>query len=206
MTKTISLLIAQLLVTYAIFHILGSSDKYTEWMSKNMVVYVILMLMPLVIILILAFVPMPIPLKLLLFTVMSVMFGLTLSLLKRKVPSEIINASLIGAMIVFASLFVLGVFLRMLGVNLWWLGFVLFVALLGLIITSIVFIFIEPSKKAYRIKAAIAIGVFALFVLFDTNQILQRDYVGDFVTAAIDYYLDVINLVLNFIQYFMSSE
>lgn len=206
MSKTISLFIAQLVVTYAIFHILGSSKSYTDWLSQNKVIYVILLLMPLVIIAILAFVPMSIPWKIVLFTVMSIMFGLTLALLKRIVPGEIIRASLIGAMIVFASLFILGVMLRMLGVNLWWLGIILFIALLGLIITSIVFIFIDPSKQAYRIKAIVAIIVFSLFVLFDTNQILQREYAGDFVTAAIDYYLDMINLVLNFIQYFMSED
>ncbi len=162
--------------------------------------------MPIVIILLLAFIPMPIYMKIVLFTLMSVMIGLTLALLKRYVPGDVIRASLIGAMVIFASLFILGVFLRIIGVNLWWLGIILFIALLGLIITSIVFIFIDPSKKAYRIKAAIAIAIFALFVLFDTNQILQRDYAGDFVTAAIDYYLDMINLVINFIQYFMSEE
>lgn len=205
MSKTIALFVAQLVVTFVIFHWLGSSRIYTDWLLQNKVIYVIMLLMPLVIILILAFIPMSIPWKVVLFTIMSVMIGLTLALLKRIVPSEVINASLVGAMVVFASLFILGIFLTMLGVNLWWLGIILFIALLGLIITSIVFIFIEPSKTAYRIKAIVAIIIFALFVMFDTNQILQRDYAGDFVTAAIDYYLDIINLVINFIQYFTSN-
>ena len=206
MSKTITLFIAQLIVTYAIFHILGNSKTYTDWISTHKIVYFGIMLMPLIVILALAFIPMPTAWKIVLFTVMSVMLGLSLALLKRVVPSEIIRASLVGSMVVFASMFFFGILLTLLGVKLWWLGVILFIALLGLLITSIVFIFIEPSKQAYRIKAVIALVVFALFVMFDTNQILQRNYQGDYVTAAIDYYLDMINLVINFVQYYMSDE
>jgi FtsH-binding integral membrane protein len=79
-------------------------------------------------------------------------------------------------------------------------------ALMGLVIAGVVFIFIEPSKKVQRFKAAVAIGVFAILVMVDTNQIIMRDYGGDFITAAMDYYLDIINLVINLISYMSNSD
>ena len=30
--------------------------------------------------------------------------------------------------------------------------------------------------------------------MYDTNSILQRNYNGDFITASLDYYLDIINI------------
>jgi FtsH-binding integral membrane protein len=43
------------------------------------------------------------------------------------------------------------------------------------------------------------IGIFGLYVAYDTNNILKRAdyYQGDFITASMDYYLDIINLVSN---------
>jgi FtsH-binding integral membrane protein len=151
-------------------------------------------------------IPMPTPIKLLLFTLFSFVFGVMLAYTMRFVPPETIRAALVGAMAAFVAMFIFGVILVMLGVDLWWLGLILFVLLIGLFITSIVFIFIDPSKKALRIKAAIAIVVFTLFILFDTNQILQREYEGDVITAALDYYLDTINLFINIVQYATNSE
>jgi FtsH-binding integral membrane protein len=201
MLKTFALFAAQLLVTYAIFHYLGESEKFTEWMKKNIFMYVLVaLILPLILILVMIFVPMPMPVKIVLFTLFSACFGIGLAYLKRKVPPEVIRAALIGSVAIFVALFFVGIVLTLLGVNLWWLGGILFVALLGIIITSVVFLFIDESKKAVRIKAGIALLVFALFVMYDTNQILQRDYWGDFVTAALDYYLDILNIFVQLIQ------
>lgn len=206
MTQVLSLFVAQLVVTYIVFQTLGGLQAFQAWIDSHKVVFIILSVVsPLLIICVLAFVPMPMYIKLVLFTLFSTLIGASFSMLKRIVPDNVIRVSILGAIVVFASMFFLGLTLMLLGVNLWWLGIILFVALLGLIITSIVFLFIEPSNQAIRIKAGIAIALFAIFVIFDTNQILQRDYAGDFVTAAIDYYLDTINLFINLVQYAMSD-
>jgi FtsH-binding integral membrane protein len=49
--------------------------------------------------------------------------------------------------------------------------------------------------------AVFGIGLFSLFILHDTHQILSRSYDGDFVTASLDYYLDFINLLSNFLNF-----
>lgn len=207
LAQTITLFIAQLVVTFAVFQMLGNADAFQKWAGKNsLLIFVGCFVLLFVLVIVLAMVPMSIPLKLVLFTLFSVLFGVLISLLKQRIPSEVLKTALIGAIAVFLSMFVLGMLLVGFGINLWWLGGLLFVALLGLIVTGIVFIFIHPSKEAYRIKAAIAIAVFALYIVFDTNQIMQREYWGDFVTAALDYYLDMINVFLNLVQYYVNSE
>jgi FtsH-binding integral membrane protein len=47
------------------------------------------------------------------------------------------------------------------------------------------------------LKKILVIGslmVFSLYIMYDTNNILQRNYSGDFITASLDYYLDIINI------------
>jgi FtsH-binding integral membrane protein len=45
--------------------------------------------------------------------------------------------------------------------------------------------------------SVVGLMLFSLFVVYDTNTILQRNYYGDFITASLDYYLDIINIFLN---------
>jgi FtsH-binding integral membrane protein len=49
------------------------------------------------------------------------------------------------------------------------------------------------------------LGLFSVFIVYDTNQILQKDYYGDFITASMDYYLDIINIFIKLVN-FMSLE
>jgi FtsH-binding integral membrane protein len=50
---------------------------------------------------------------------------------------------------------------------------------------------------AQKILAFISLIVFSIYVIYDTNRILQRNYYGDFITASMDYYLDILNIVLD---------
>jgi hypothetical protein len=52
-----------------------------------------------------------------------------------------------------------------------------------------------------KMFAVFGIALFSIYILYDTQQILSRNYDGDFVTASLDYYLDFINLVSNFLNF-----
>ncbi len=102
-----------------------------------------------------------------------------------------------GTAAIFVSLLIVGVVLTMFGVDLGWLALFLFFGLLLLIVVRIVFLFMKTGSGVKKALAIISILLFALFIVFDTNSILQRDYNGDFVTASLDYFLDIINIFLN---------
>jgi FtsH-binding integral membrane protein len=53
---------------------------------------------------------------------------------------------------------------------------------------------LSTTRKAL---SYVGLGLFSLFIIYDTNQILSRDYQGDFITASMDYYLDILNLFTN---------
>ena len=80
-------------------------------------------------------------------------------------------------------------------------GIVLLFALLLLIISKIIFLFAGTYSTYSKSFAIIGVGLFAIYILYDTHQILQRDYYGDFVTASLDYYLDFINIMGSLLNY-----
>jgi len=154
----------------------------------------------LIIIFVMALVPMPDFVKFLLFCFVSYTFGLMLSVLKKKYNSDMINVAIQGAMTVFALMLASGVALFAGGINLGYkFGAILFWSLLALIVARLVFVLGAKMNQAHKILSFIGIILFAVYVLYDTNKILQRDYYGDFITASMDYYLDIINLFTSFL-------
>jgi FtsH-binding integral membrane protein len=153
-----------------------------------------------IIIFVIALVPMPEFIKFLIFCLFSYIFGLMLSPLKQKYSAQVIQIAIQGALTVFAVFLAAGVALIAGGINLGYkFGAMLFWALLLLIVFELVFVLGANLPQAQKILSFVGIIVFALYVLYDTNKILQRDYYGDFITASMDYYLDIINLFTDFL-------
>jgi FtsH-binding integral membrane protein len=71
---------------------------------------------------------------------------------------------------------------------------ILFFALLALIIISIVQYFIVQSSLLKKLLVIATLIIFSIYIVYDTNTILQRDYSGDFISASLNYYLDLINI------------
>lgn len=153
-----------------------------------------------IIIFVMAFAPIPEFIKFLLFCVFSYTYGLMLSLFKNEYTSDIINIAIQGALTVFAFMLATGVALFAGGINLGYkFGSILFWSLLALIVARLVFVLGAKMNQAHKILSFIGIILFAIYIVYDTNKILQRDYYGDVITASMDYYLDIINLFINFL-------
>lgn len=181
-------LIVQLGITYY-------AMKYTN--RKDISIWP-LIAAQLIILFVILLIPMPEFLKLLLFCALSYIFGLMLSLLKKIYSEEIINMAIQGALTIFSFMLATGVFLFAGGINLGYkFGAILFWSLLALIVARLVFVLGVKMDQANKVLSFIGIILFAVYVVYDTNNILQRNYYGDFITASMDYYLDIINLFTN---------
>jgi FtsH-binding integral membrane protein len=183
-------LIVQLGITYFIFmkSKLSKYDKY-KWL-------IIALLF--VIILIIALVPLPAWLKFILFCVFSVLQGIFLSSIKTPDNKKIIEGSILSGLSIFGFFVLIGGLLINFGVKLGInFGFFLFVMLLLLILGELVNIFFVSSKFMYKVFSYISLFIFSMFIIYDTNKILQRNYNGDFITASLDYYLDILNVILD---------
>jgi FtsH-binding integral membrane protein len=65
----------------------------------------------------------------------------------------------------------------------------------------LVTLFTGAISGFYKLLSIVSILLFSMFIIYDTNVILQRNYVGDFITASLDYYLDIINIFINLLNF-----
>ena len=188
-------LITQLGITYYVMN----NTTVTEADNHNLKHW-LLVASSFVIVYYLAIVPMPSWMKFILFTAFSYIWGILLASFKLKInDTGLINMAMLGTIGIFAIMFLIGAFLLATGIQLGLkTGFFLFVSLLILIIAQIFSLF-HKSTILVKSLAAIGIVIFSGYIIYDTNTILQRNYYGDFITASLDYYLDILNIFVKLI-------
>ena len=128
------------------------------------------------------------------FCLFSILEGYLLESLQMN--DTIVQFSFYGALSIFLSMIGFSTVLTMIGVKFGpKIGFGLFIALV-LFLLFLIFNMIA-GEVANKLLAMIGIMLFSIYIVYDTNKILQRDYKGDFIAASLDYYLDFINLFTN---------
>jgi FtsH-binding integral membrane protein len=149
----------------------------------------------------LVLVPMPPIIKFFIFTIFSWTFGVMLSRLKSIYDPALINIAIQGALSIFGLMIAFSIALAGFNIYLGYqFGAFLFWALIALIIARLVNMLGPQLSTTKKTLSYIGLGLFSLFVVYDTSQILSRDYYGDFITASLDYYLDILNLFSNFLH------
>ena len=153
-------------------------------------------------VLVLGFFPMPMWLKFILFCVFSAIWGYIFSSVRPIVGEENVKMAMMGTISIFALMFAFGVGLIASGIKLGYkFGLMLFYALLILILFKIMQMFIPTSSLTKKIAIIFSLLLFSVYVVYDTNSILQRNYYGDFITASLDYYLDILNIFANLLSF-----
>lgn len=190
---TFSNLILQLGITYYFM------ETYKEKLSTYQIIGIWIAIFSLIIII--GFIPMPMWVKFILFTIFSSLFGIILSSLKNEVSEQLIQFAVLGTMSIYFTMFLIGVILILFGIQLsLWVGLLLFYFLLSLILFQIISIFLGNISQTHQIYGILGVILFSFYIIYDTNYILQRNYFGDFITASMDYYLDILNVFISLIN------
>lgn len=135
-----------------------------------------------------------------LFCVFSVLQGLLVSTIKNETNSQIIKTSMAGVITIFVFMVTCGFVLMGFGIYLTnAFGMILFWLLLALIIFQVISRMAGKESAMKKGFAGIGLILFSIYVVYDTNIILQRDYYGDFITASVDYYLDIMNIFIDLV-------
>jgi FtsH-binding integral membrane protein len=191
-------LIVQIGITYYVMEKtnIGPDNKDT----KNKMT--MLTVVQIVLVLVLGFVPMPSWLKFIIFCVFSAIWGYIFSSVRPIFGEDNVKMAMTGAISIFALMFAFGVGLILSGIRLGYkFGLMLFYALLVLVLFRIMQMFIPTSSLTKKIAIIISLLLFSVYVIYDTNSILQRNYNGDFITASLDYYLDILNIFANLLSF-----
>jgi FtsH-binding integral membrane protein len=190
--EVFSTLIFQIFIAYIVL-------MYAEHheLINTKIHFIALVLVLFIIIITIGFVQSPL-IKFILFTLFSSCIGLLLSYrldMNNKEENEIAKKSFITTVGIFIYIVIFGFFLSFLGVQIpYQVGVGLFLALLLLIIAIFVLSISGKYPMYHKAIAGIVIFLFSCFIMYDTVQILDKDYYGDFISASLDYFLDIINL------------
>jgi len=155
----------------------------------------------LLLIIILGMVPMPMWLKFVIFSLFSSALGVILAYKKSRYDPNTIKTAFLGTISIFVSMFAFGVALIASNIQLGYMfGLGLLYALLFIFMILIIQVLLVKSSLLYKIIVVSLLMLFSVYIVYNTNSILQRDYSGDFITASIDYYLDIINIFSNLLN------
>ena len=141
------------------------------------------------------------------FLIYALLTGMTISLILMRYSFATINLAFITAAAMFGAAAVYGYFTKR---DLSTLGLVLFMALIGVIIASIVNIFVQSSGLDMILNYIIVI-VFAGLTAYDLQQIKKDRSKGELqqkaaIIGALMLYLNLINLFLALLQIFGDRE
>ena len=196
--KIYATLILQILIAFAV---LQYSSKINLINNKFQFYGIIIFMF--IIIFILPFIDNKL-IKLLFVSMFSICVGLLLSFtLDQNNPDivEIEKKAFKTTIIIFIYTVLFGFFLSFMGLKLNpYIGITLFFALLLLIIGMFFASLTNIYSTNYKIFSSIAIFLFTCFIIYDTMNILERRYNNNFVSASFDYFLDIYNLFLNFMN------
>jgi len=176
-----------------------------KFLRDNQGVYSIAMrfFIPLLIIpflILFAFPYVPPGIKFILFCAFSFILGILSIGANKYVSEEIIEVALLSTVGVFLGMTVVGLGIASMDIDLSFIGFILLVALLGLVIVRIVLLFMPVSSQTYANIATISIVLFSIFVSYDTNRMLNKNNTLDVIDNAMSFYLDIENLFVIFVD------
>jgi FtsH-binding integral membrane protein len=192
-------LIVQLGITYSM--VVNTQAEVLE-KKFNFHRYSFIGFIPALVLIVIMNFPMPSWLRFIFFSMFSAYMGFLLNFWKKIYGLEMIKAVIFAVFGIFISLIVFAVGLLTFGIQISnRFGIVLLFALLLLIISRIIFIYAGTYSTYSKTFAILGVGLFAIYILYDTHQILKRNYYGDFVTASLDYYLDFINIMGSLLSY-----
>jgi FtsH-binding integral membrane protein len=176
-------LLFQLSVTYMTAKY--TTHQYNHWL---------LLIAAIIVVVVMLSAPMHPAFKFALFVLFSYILGLSSSSVKDKHSEQEIMTAMENTVLVMIAMVIVAVALLVFGVQLGdKFGFALFFMLIGLIIARI-FIISAGNTISNSLMHSAGVMLFSLYIMYDTNTMLQRGYQGDVITASLNYYLDVVNL------------
>lgn len=194
-----STLLFQIIITsLVVFYIYKTSEIYNYLVRDLNTVLIIFLLFVADIFLIFAMVSFKISFnfRFILFIIFSIIQGILLGVITKYIPKEIILSALVSTISIFFTFLLVGFIIVYFGYDISWLGIYLFIALLGLIIVQIVFMFMPESNNKRRYTVIFALILFSIYILYDTNNVLLKyQNTGvDCIRGSLDYYLDILNI------------
>jgi len=134
--------------------------------------------------------------KLLLIIFLTCIIGLRCIALIEIIPKHVIKCALINILVLFIITSLIGYLLYIFNIKIGFLGIILLYILFSLIITFISMTIIDVPEIFYKFALVCAIILFSIYIIYNTNLMIQDDYNGDIIDGAVELYINVFNIFI----------
>ncbi|MDP9188568.1 MAG: Bax inhibitor-1/YccA family protein [Actinomycetota bacterium] len=212
MTKVFGWMFVGLAITGGVAALIGSNDQLLTDITESpaILIGVVIFQLALVVALVAAINRLPVAIATLLFLVYSATVGITFALLFELYTTE----SIFTAFLVTAGMFgALAVFGAVTNIDLTKVGAIAFMALIGLILATIVNLFLA-NETLYWVTTYAGVLIFSALTAYDMQKITQLSRAGlegdaesrAAIIGALSLYLDFINLFIFLLRIFGRSR
>jgi FtsH-binding integral membrane protein len=201
--KVYTLLFAQLLLTTTIGALINANDKVKEFALTNIWLFFVSVVGSFGFLIAAYLQSRRYPVNLILLGGFTLFEGYTIGVATCLYDTQIVLEAFAITLIVFIGLTLFAFQSKYDFTS--WVG-VLNTVLFALIGIGFVFIFFTPSSTAELIYSSIGAIIFSGYILVDTQLVLRKFNIEEEVPAAINLYLDIINLFLNILRILASQR
>jgi len=146
------------------------------------------------------------PINLIMLGLWTMCLGLTTSIISCNYSGDIVLEALFLTAAITCSLTAYTFLGVKKGEDFGYLGPMLFAGLMTMILGGLLQLFFPMGEFTHFLFAMAGAGIFSLYIVYDTNELIKRYSVDEYVWATVGLYLDIINLfirlleILNYLQ------
>ncbi|XP_024532232.1 BI1-like protein [Selaginella moellendorffii] len=199
--KVYGILMSQLVLTAIVAGIvvavkpINRALGHTPWISLALGVFALILLCPLYIY------RQKHPLNLILLGFFTILLSLTVGFVCAYTRGEIVLQALILTATITIGLTLFTFWAVNRGYDFGFLGPLLFASVLVLIVWGIIQAFFPIVRMLTSVYTLLGALIFSLYIVYDTYLLIQRFDYDEYVWAAVNLYIDVINLFLYILQF-----
>ncbi|KAK3149078.1 hypothetical protein QOZ80_3AG0212680 [Eleusine coracana subsp. coracana] len=200
----------QLLLTVAVAATVNLVDPIRAFFlsrtKEAIIAFILILISPIIVMILMIFCRKKHPINLVLLALFTVCISLSVGLGCLSRNGIVIMEAAGITLVVVVGLTLYTFWAAKKGYDFEFLGPFLVAALLVLMLFSLVRILFPMGKTATMVYGGVAALVFSGFIIYDTDNLIKRYTYDEYVSAAIELYLDIINLFMAILSILEGSE
>eukprot|EP00475_Leptophrys_vorax_P002997 TRINITY_DN11722_c0_g1_i1.p1 TRINITY_DN11722_c0_g1~~TRINITY_DN11722_c0_g1_i1.p1 ORF type:complete len:250 (-),score=1.98 TRINITY_DN11722_c0_g1_i1:137-886(-) len=204
--KVYGILSFQLLLTFAVATVVVTVDSVRLTVLHSPLLVISSFILPFILICALSAYHQSHPTNLVLLTLFSLCFSVSLGCSCAYAPAPIVLEALLLTAVVVVSLTLFTFWAASRGYEFGWLGPALFASLSVLVLAMIVQLFFPFGSIGHAIISTIGTILFSLYIVYDTESLLRRFSYDEYIWASLNLYLDILNLFMFLLDLLQSGQ
>lgn len=204
--KVYGILSAQLLLTFTIAAVVVKVESVRLTVLQSPLLLIASFVLPFILICALGAYHQSHPLNLILLTLFSLCFSVSLGASCAFLPAPIVLQALLLTAVVVVSLTLFTFWAARGGAEFTWMGPMLFTALSVMVLAMIIQLFFPFGPIGHAIISTFGAILFSLYIIYDTESLLRRYTYDEYVWASVALYLDILNLFMFLLDLLQSRQ